>query len=127
MVKKIFPFVTDNNYIFLYEGASYSVDYNVSIVVRFAHNIENVFSNPDSIRYWFSMRIGTYDSPPFQYVIRSGTEPYTGEIYIDNFQFSHAGEYRIVTYRYFSYYYVTDRVEQETFVITVNSEFNATL
>ena len=106
--------VTEYNYVFLYEGATYSVDYNDSIVVRFAHNNEYIFANPENIHYEFSVRIGFFEYPHFSYVVRSGTVPYTGEIYIDNIQFSHAGEYRIHHY---------GRSQHETFLITVNSEF----
>ena len=118
--KNFFLLVTEYNYVFLYEGASYSVNYNDSIVVRFAHNNEGIFNNPDFIRSVYRVRIGFFDSPPFQYVIRSGTVPYTGEIYINNIQFSHAGEYRIV---HNSYYYVRSQGHYGTFVLTVNSEF----
>ena len=116
----IFSFFTEYSYIFLYEGASYSVNYNDSIVVRFAHNNEHSYSNPESIQYNFYVIMGFYDFPPFQYVIRSGRVPYTGEIYINNIQFSHNGEYRI--HHHHHPHHWRSRVEHETFVITVNSE-----
>ena len=94
------------------------MDYNDSIVIPFAHNSLNAFYNPDSIGHEFSVTIGFYDSPPFQYVIRFGTVPYTGEIYIDSIQFSHAGEYSF----HYSDSYERYRAKQETFAITVNSE-----
>ena len=90
------------------------MNYNDSIVVRFAHNNEHSYSNPESIQSNF------YVFPPVQYVIRSGRVPYTGEIYINNIQFSHAGEYRIHHHRHPHHW--RSRVEHETFVITVNSE-----
>ena len=118
-------FVSEYSYVFLYEGSSYTVDYNDSIVVRFAHNNDYSFYYPDSIRYQFIVTSGqffNFEFPSFRYVFRSGTVPYTGELHIDNIQFSHTGEYTIHDYNYYYHFHYRRIGQSETFVITINSE-----
>ena len=92
------------------------MDYNDSIVVRFAHNNLRDYINDNHNRsiFYLIVRTKSFEAPQFDYVVRFGMTPYTSEVYINNIQFSHAGEYRI---------YDIGKRQYGAFIIVVNSEF----